>query len=172
MVGRSPYSYHFIKKGSFKECGNYCTISLISHVSKVLLNVIHVRLRYCIDSQTPPEQAGFVKSRRTHEEILKIRQLIEKKREFNQPVVMYFIDYNKAFDCVQWRKLWTTMQGMGVPEHLIDLIRNLYKKSRVAIRVEDTLSETFQPTKGVRQGCILSPILLNIYSKAVLREAL
>lgn len=85
---------------------------------------------------------------------------------------MCFIDYNKAFDCVQWRKLWTIMREMGVPEHLIDLIRNLYMKSRAAIRVEDTLSETFQPTKGVRQGCILSPILFNIYSEAVLRKAL
>lgn len=85
---------------------------------------------------------------------------------------MCFIDYNKDFDCVQWRKLWIIMQEMGVPEHLIDLIRNLYTKSRAANRVENTLSETFQPTKGVRQGCILPSILFDIYSEAVLREVL
>ncbi|VVC44617.1 Hypothetical protein CINCED_3A008987 [Cinara cedri] len=73
---------------------------------------------------------------------------------------------------VQWRKLWTIIKEMGVPENLIDLIRNLYTKSRAATRVEVTLLETFQPTKSVRQGCILSAIFFNIYSEAVLREAL
>lgn len=85
---------------------------------------------------------------------------------------MCFVDYNKAFDCVQWRKLWTIMQEMGVPEHIIHLIKNLYAGSRAVIRAQDALSDQFQPTKGVRQGCILSPILFNIYSEAVLREAL
>lgn len=88
------------KKGSIEDCSNYHTISLVLHASKVLLNVIHARLRYYVDSQIPPEQAGFVKGRGTREQILNIRQLIEKSREFNQPLVMYFIDYNKAFDCV------------------------------------------------------------------------
>ncbi|KAL4113049.1 hypothetical protein QTP88_016750 [Uroleucon formosanum] len=123
------------KKGSTEECSNYRTISLISHASKVLLNVIHARLRYYVDSQIPPEQAGFVKGRGTREQILNIRQLIEKSREFNQPL-------------------------------------NLYAGSKAVIRAQDAVSDQFQPTKGVRQGCILSPILFNIYSEAVLREAL
>ncbi|VVC44616.1 Protein kinase domain,Reverse transcriptase domain [Cinara cedri] len=86
--------------------------------------------------------------------------------EGHQPALTYR-DYS-----VQWRKLWTIIKEMGVPENLIDLIRNLYTKSRAATRVEVTLLETFQPTKSVRQGCILSAIFFNIYSEAVLREAL
>ncbi|KAL4098550.1 hypothetical protein QTP88_023137 [Uroleucon formosanum] len=160
------------KKGSTEDCSNYRTISLISHASKVLLNVIHTRLRYYVDSQIPPEQAGFLKGRETREQILNIRQLIEKSREFDQPLVMCFIDYNKTFDCVQWRKLWIVMQEMGVPEHIIHLIKNLYTKSKAVIRAQNAVSDQFQPTKGIRQGCILSPILFNIYSEAVLRESL
>jgi hypothetical protein len=101
------------KKGSTEDCSNYRTTSLISHASKVLLNVIHARLRYYADSQIPQEQAGIVKGRRTREQIFNIRQLIEKSREFNQLLVMCFIDYNKSFDCVQWRKLWTVMEKMS-----------------------------------------------------------
>lgn len=127
------------KKGSTEDCSNYRTISLISHASNVLLNVIHARLRYYVDSQIPPEQAGFVKGRETREQILNIRQLVEKSREFNQPLVMCFIDYNKAFDCVQWRKLWTVMQEMGVSEHIIHLIKNLYTKSKAVIRVQNAV---------------------------------
>jgi len=104
----------FHKKRSSEECGNYRTISLISHASKVLLNVFHASLRYYIDNQIPPEQDGFVKDRGTREQVLSIRQLIEKSREFNQPVVKYFIEYNKVFDSVQWKKLRTIMQEMGI----------------------------------------------------------
>ncbi|KAL4149349.1 hypothetical protein QTP88_003311 [Uroleucon formosanum] len=160
------------KKGSTEDCSNYRTISLISRASKVLLNVIHARLRYYVDSQISPEQAGFVKGRGTREQILTIRQLIEKSREFDQPLVMCFIDYNKAFDCVQWRKLWIVMQKIGVPEHIIHLIKNLYTKSKAVIKAQNVVSDQFQPTKGVRQRCILSSILFNIYSEAVFRESL
>lgn len=84
------------KKGSTEDCSNYRTTSLIANTSKVLLNVIHARLRYYADSQIPPEQAGFVRGRRIREQILNIPQLIDKSREFNQLLVMYFITITKV----------------------------------------------------------------------------
>lgn len=160
------------KKGRTENCSNYRTISLISHASKVMLCVIHTRLRNYLDSQIPPEQAGFAKGRGTREQILNIRQLIEKHREFRQPLILCFIDYNKAFDCVQWTKLWDVLHEMGVPDHLISLIQSLYEASSATVRCHNTESKHFQPKKGVRQGCILSPVLFNIYSEAILRKAL
>lgn len=114
------------KKGSTRKCQNYRTIALISHASKILLRILDQRLRRYLDYQIPPEQAGFVKGKGTKNQIFNIRQLIEKAREFNMPMLLCFIDYKKAFDCVKWNYLWRVLREMGVPHHLMILIRNLY----------------------------------------------
>ena len=160
------------KKGKTENCCNYRTITLTSHASKVLLNVIHERIRHFLNEQIPLEQAGFVKGRGTREQILNVRQLIEKCREFNTPLILCFVDYNKAFDCVKWKNLWVILAEMGVPEHLITLIRNLYANGRAVVRLQEGESDPFDPAKGVRQGCILSPILFNIYGEYIMRCAL
>lgn len=160
------------KKGSREICDNYRTIALISHASKVLLQIISERIKPHILSQLPPEQAGFVPGRGTREQILNIRQIIEKVREFNVPTYLCFIDYTKAFDCVQWHNLWRILEEMGVPRHLISLIKSLYGNNRAYVRVENELTDPFQVEKGVRQGCILSPLLFNIYGEWVMRRAL
>lgn len=160
------------KKGSSKDCGNYRTLALISHASKILLHVINRRLNYFLSRQIPEEQAGFVKGKGTREQILNVRQIIEKSREFNSPVILCFIDYTKAFDCVQWDHLWFVLLEMGVPEHLVALIQSLYTENRSFVRIGTEYSNMFQTKKGVRQGCILSPALFNIYGEYVIRKTI
>ena len=160
------------KKGKTTKCSNYRTISLISHPSKILLRIIKRRMGHYLDQQIPQEQAGFVKGKGTREQILNIRQLIEKCREFNIPMVICFLDYQKAFDCVNWKILWGVLREMGVPEHLIALIRNLYNNNMAKVRIENQHSLPFKTGRGVRQGCILSPDLFNIYGEYIMRKAL
>jgi hypothetical protein len=160
------------KKGSTKKCENYRTVSLISHASKVLLHIINQRLKYYLDSQIPPEQAGFVKGKGTREQIFNIRLLIEKSREFRVPIACCFIDYSKAFDCVRWDSMWMVLTEMGVPPHLTRLVKQLYQNNTATVRVNKLSTENFQVQKGVRQGCILSPLLFNIYGEYIMRKVL
>ncbi|KAA5657335.1 reverse transcriptase family protein, partial [Pseudomonas aeruginosa] len=156
------------KKGSTKQCDNYRTLALISHASKILLYILNNRIRYYLDEQIPQEQAGFVKGRGTREQILNVRQLIEKGREYNVPFIMCFIDYSKAFDCVNWSSLWKVLNVLGVPNHLIVLVQSLYIYSQGVVRIDEAVSQPFCFGKGVRQGCILSPILFDAYGEYIL----
>lgn len=160
------------KKGPTTRCENYRTISLISHASKILLQIILARLRPFLDRQIPQEQAGFVKGKGAREQILNIRQMIEKSREFQIPMVVCFLDYHKAFDCVNWRHLWNILAEMGTPGHLVILIKNLYESNSARIRLDNLYSTSFKVERGVRQGCILSPALFNIYGEYIMRKAL
>lgn len=158
------------KKGSTRKCDNYRTLALISHASKVLLHVINSRIRYYLDWQIPQEQAGFVKGKGTREQILNVRQIVEKCYEFDTPVIMCFVDYSKAFDCVDWNCLWDVLTELGVPRHLTALLQSLYYNSQGVVRIDRTASDSFKFHKGVRQGCILSPILFNIYGEYIVRK--
>ena len=160
------------KKGSTRNCENYRTIALISHASKILLHVLNQRLRKFLDWQIPEEQAGFVKGKGTREQILNVRQIIEKSREFNTPVILCFIDYAKAFDCVRWDKLWMVLSEMGVPEHIVYLISELYANNRSYVKIDTDCSNAFKSKRGVRQGCILSPVLFNIYGEDIIRKTM
>lgn len=157
------------KKGAKTVCDNYRLISLISHASKIMLSIIHERLKSYLEWQIPPEQAGFVRGRGTREQILNLRQIIEKCREFKKPLYLCFVDYRKAFDSIKWNRLWTILKEMGVPDHLSLLIQNLYVNSKAAVKIDNQLSNTCKIGKGVRQGCILSPILFNIYGEYIMR---
>ncbi|PZC84076.1 hypothetical protein B5X24_HaOG205798 [Helicoverpa armigera] len=121
------------KKGSTKTCSNYRLIALISHASKILLHILNERLKAYLNKQIAPEQAGFVKGRGTREQILTVRQIREKSREFNKPVYICFVDFSKAFDSVKWPKLWETLAAMGVPKHLIHLLRRLYEDGTASV---------------------------------------
>ena len=93
------------KKGNVKECSNYCTIALISHAIKVMLKILQTRLQQCLNRELPVAQAGFRKGRGTRDQIANIRWIIEKAREFQKNIYFCFIDYAKAFDCVDHNKL-------------------------------------------------------------------
>ena len=109
---------------SFKPALNYHTIALISHASKVMLKILQARLQQYMNHEFPDVQAG--KGRGTRDQIANIWWAIKKAREFQKNIYFCFIDYTKAFDCVDHNKLWKTLKEMGIPDHLTSLWRNLY----------------------------------------------
>ena len=114
------------KKGNAKECSNYRTIALISHTSKVMLKTLQIRLQQYVNHELPDVQAGFRKGRGIRDQIANIHWIIEKAREFRKNIYFCFIDYAKAFDCVDYSKLWKILKEMGIPDYLTCLLRNLY----------------------------------------------
>jgi len=116
-------------------------------------------------------QAGFRKGRGTRDQIANIHWIIEKTREFQKNIYFWFIDYAKAFDCVDHNKLWTILKEMGILDHLACLLRNLYACQVATVRTGHGTTDWFQIGKEVRQGCILSPCLFNFYARYVMRNA-
>ena len=112
------------KKGNAKECSNYCTIAFISHSSKVMLKILQARLQQYVNRELPDVQAGFRKGRRSRDQIANIRRIIEKAREFQKNIYFCFIDYAKAFDCVDHNKLENSSRDGNT--NLTCLLRNLY----------------------------------------------
>ena len=119
------------KKGNAKECSNYCTIAVISHASKVMLKILQARLQQYVNRELPDVQAGFRKGRGTRDQIANIRWIIKKAREFQKNIYFCFIGYTKAFNCVDYNKLWKILQEVGIPDHLTFLLRNLYEGQEV-----------------------------------------
>ena len=159
------------KKGNAKECSNYRTIALISHPSKVILKILQARLQQYMNHELPDVQAGFRKGRGTRDQIANIRWIIEKTREFQKNIYFCFIDYARAFDCVDHSKLWKILKEMGIPEHLTCLLRNLYAGQKATVRTGHGTTDWFQIGKGVCQGCILSPCWFNLYAEYIMRNA-
>ena len=114
------------KKRNAKECSNYCTIALISHASKVILKIPQARLQQYVNHELPDVQVGFRKGRGIRNQIANICWIMEKAREFQKNIYFCFIDYAKAFDCVDHNKLWTILKEIGIPDHLTCLLRHLY----------------------------------------------
>src|SRR5574339_588494 len=113
------------KKGNTKECSNYRTIVLISHASKVMLKILQARLQQYVNHELAGVQAGFRKGRVTRGQIANIHWIIEKAREFQKNIYFCFIDYAKSLDFVDHNKLWEILKEVGIPDHLIYLLRNL-----------------------------------------------
>ena len=165
-------SFHSsLKKGNAKECSNCYTIALISHTSKVMLKILQGRLQQDVNRELPDVQAGFRKGRRTRDQIANIHWIIEKAREFQKNIYFCCINYAKAIYCVDHNKLWKILQEMGVPDHLICLLRNLYAGQEAAVRAGHGITDWFQIREGVRQGCISSSCLFNFYAVYIMRNA-
>ena len=122
------------KKGNAKECSNYCTMALISHTTKVILKILQARLQQYLNHELPDVEAGFRKGRGTRDQIANILWIIETAREFQKNIYYCFIDYDKAFDCVDHNKLWKILKEMGIPDHLACLLRNLYAGQEATAR--------------------------------------
>ena len=143
---------------------------LISHASKILLNVLLKRMENKPEEEVSNTQAGFRKNRGTRDHMFNLRMIIQKYREINASLHTCFIDYSKAFDCVNHEQMWQTLKEMNFNQKLINLIRSLYEGQQSAVRLECGTSEWFPVTKGVRQGCILSPHLFSLYTEGIMRE--
>ena len=104
--------------GNAKECSNYRTIALISHASKVMLKILQASLQQYVNHELPDVQAGFRKCRGTRDQIGNICWIMEKAREFQKNIYFCFIDYAKAFDCIDHNELWKILKEMGIPDHL------------------------------------------------------
>ena len=120
-----------------------------------MLKIPKARLQQYVNHEPPDVQAGFRKGRGTRDQIANICWIIRKAREFQKSIYFYFIDYAKAFDCVDHNKLWKNLKEMGIPEHLICLLRNLYTGQEATVKIGHGTTEWFQIRKGIHQGCIL-----------------
>ena len=124
-----------------------------------------------MNKEIPVVQAGFRKGRGTNDQIANIRWINRKAREFQKNIYFCFIDYAKAFDCVDHNELWKILQEVGIPDHLTCLLRNLYASQEAAVGTRLGTMDWFQIGKGVLHSCILSPCLFNFYAEYIMRNA-
>ena len=120
-----------------------------------MLKILQARLQYYMNREHPDVQAGFRKGRGSRDHIANIHWITEKTREFQKNIYFCFIDYAKAFDCVDHNKLWKILKEMGIPDHLTCLLRNLYADQEATVRTRHGTTDWFQIGKGVTQGCVL-----------------
>ena len=137
--------------------------------SKVMLKILQARLQQYVNHELPVVQDGFRKGRGTRDQVANIRWIIEKAREFQKNIC--FIDYAKAFDCVDHSKLWTILKEMGILDHLTCLLRNLHEGQETTVRTGHGTTDWFQIGKGVHQGSILSPCLFNWYAEYIMQNS-
>ena len=143
----------------------------LSHTSKVMLKILQARLQQYVNHELPDVQGGFRKGKGNRDQVANICWIIEKAREFQKNIYFCFIDYAKAFDCVDHNKLQKILQKMGITDHLTCLLRNLYAGQEATVRTGHGTADWFQIEKGVHQGCILSPCLFNMMRNTGLDEA-
>ena len=122
-----------------------------------MLKILQARLQQYVNSELPDIQAGFRKGRGTRDQIANIHWAIEKAREFQKNFYFCFIDYTKAFDCLDHNKLWKILKETGISDHLTFLLRNLYAGQEATVRTGHETMDWFQIRKGEQKGCILSP---------------
>ena len=167
-TGLEKVIFHSNPKGNAKECSNYCTIALISHACKVMLKILQARLQQYMNFQ----MFKLVLEKPEEPEIkLPTSVGSSKKQKFQKNIYFCFIDYAKAFDCVDHNKLWKILQEMGIPDHLTCLLRNLYAGQEATVRTGHGTTDWFQIRKGVCQGCVLSPCLFNLHAEYIMRNA-
>ena len=159
------------KKPKANECGDYRTLSLMSHITKLLLRVIQERIYKKIDDEVGETQFGFRKESGTREGIFSLNIIAQKYMDVKEDLYLCFIDYSKAFDRVHHAQLIECLKKIGLDGKDINLIGSLYWNQKAAIRIEDQLSEYTKIQRGVRQGCVLSPYLFNIYTELIFRES-
>lgn len=160
------------KKGNLSDCNNWRGITLLSVPGKVLCTILLRRLHDEIDKCLREEQAGFRRGRSCSEQIFTLRNIIEQSSEFQQAVIINFIDFKKAFDSVDRESLWNILQTYGIPQHYINIFRNLYTNSRCCVKTENGTTDFFTIETGVRQGCILSPFLFLLAIDYIMKNSM
>ena len=168
-TGKGQFSFQSQRKALPKKCSNYCTIALISHTSKVKLKILQARLHQYMNQELPDVQAGFRKGRGARDQIANICWIIEKNSS-RKTSTSALLTMPKPLTVLITTN-WKILQEMGIPYHLICLLRNLYAGQEATVRTGHGTTDWFQIGKGVRQGCILSPCLFNFYAEYIMRNA-
>ena len=136
-----------------------------------MFKILQARLQQYMKHELPDVQARFRKGRGTRDQIVNIHWIIEKAREFQKNIYFWFLDYAKAFDCVDYNKLWKVLQELGIADHLTCLRRNLYAGQKTTDRTGHGAMDCFQIGKGVHQGCKLSLYLFNLRAEYIMRNS-
>ena len=149
------------KKGDKLDPANYRAITLLSipGICRMVLN----RIQETIDNHLREEQCGFRSSRGTTDAVFVVRQIIEKARERRIPIHWNFVDFKAAFDTIWREALWKCLRSIGVDKVLVDLIESMYKQTKCSVMVNGKITDWFEVVVGVRQGCLLSPSLFNLF---------
>ena len=158
------------KKSKAQSCTEYRTISLMSHVTKLLLKVIEQRIVKKIDNEVSRLQSGFRTGSGTREGIFNLRTVCERAIDLGKDVYICFIDYTKAFDRVKHSKIIECLSEIGIDDKDLQIITKMYWEQTAVVRTEHGITEEFQVKRGVRQGCVLSPSLFNLYTEKIFRE--
>ncbi|MGL5901241.1 MAG: reverse transcriptase domain-containing protein [Cetobacterium sp.] len=156
---KEGYLIKIPKKGDLSKCTNYRGITLLSVPGKVFNRVLLNRMKDQVDAQLRDQQAGFRKDRSCVDQIATLRIIVEQSLEWNSPLYINFIDYEKAFDSVDRKILWKLLRHYGVPTKIVSIIKNSYEGLRCKVIHGGQSTEAFQVRTGVRQGCLLSPFL-------------
>lgn len=156
---KEGYLIKIPKKGDLSSCSNYRGITLLSLPSKVFNRVILNRIKDIVDPQLRDQQAGFRSNRSCTDQIATLRIILEQSLEWNSPLYVNFVDYEKAFDSVDRATLWKLLRHYGVPDKIVSIIRKSYEGMTCRVVHSGQLTDPFQVRTGVRQGCLLSPFL-------------
>jgi len=162
------------KKPNATECSDFRTISVLGHVAEVLIRVLtkHIEAKANAINHIGKDQFGFRKGKGTRDAIATLRVLGERSLQRGKDLCICFVDYEKAFDRVDWRKMMWMLKDIGVDWRDRNLIAKLYLGQRAVVRIDGELSGCCIIGQGVRQGCPLSPLLFNLYIQYVVNEAL
>ncbi len=158
------------KKGGKLNPENYRAISLTSVPCKVFCKVILLRIEGIIEEFMSESQFGFRTGRGTADAIFVARQILEKAREHNFHIHFNFIDFKAAFDTVWREALWRFMSSVGVNQRIIEIVKKMYQNTQCAVMIGGAMTEWFGVEVGVRQGCILSPTLFNLFLEFAMKE--
>ena len=158
------------KRSKAQSCTEYRTISLMSHITKLLLKVKEQRIVKKIDNEVSRLQSGFRTGSGTREGIFNIRTVCEQAIDLGKDVYICFIDYTKAFDRVKHSKIIECLSEIGIDNKDMQIITKMYWEQTAVVRTEHGITEEFQIKKGVRQGCVLSPSLFNLYTEKIYSE--
>src|SRR6476661_4753642 len=163
---------HLQKKMNAVECSDHQTISLISHASKILLKVLTYRNEAKVKDFIGRNQFGFRKGCGMRDAIGVMRMICKRSLKFGNNVYICFVDFEKAFDRVNWEKMTKVLQSIGVDWRDRKMISELYMNQEAVVRIAGGESDSGIIGRGVRQGCPLSPLLFSIYAEMMMKEAL
>ena len=159
------------KKGDLKECGNWRGINLLSVPGKIFCRIMLRRMKASLDKILREEQAGFRPGRSCTDQIFVLRTILEQTVEWNSSLYLNFVDFEKAFDSVHHSTLWRILESYGFPQKVINILKDMYADNQCSVKHNGQLSDWFRVKSGVRQGCVISPMLFLVVIDWIMKTA-